>query len=370
MHIYVVISTIMLLLFLFEQTTQNRIIRKYIFFVASFLAVGLLAFRGTDVGGDTYPYCGYFTGKGGYYGTWETNDSFETGFIWLCGLLMKISRTDFFFIFSTSLITMLPFVYLIWRDCKSSKVLPLCLYMTIWSILSVTQTAIRQNLSVSFLFLAYIFYTTENLRSKYKYILVGLSLCGSFISHSSSLVALPLLVGCTFVRLNKKTAYILTLGSFITVMLFKNIFSSIFDLFNQLMTGVEMATHMLDTYYGNIRYALDQEISFNRLAPATLLVMILIKLSSDEDMKSKYLKYLVIGSSLYNIGASFPMIFRAVYALLFMGILFVPSELSKAKNLLYRVVLVLLLLFFIRNMFVYMRPHQDDRMLPYTFIWE
>ena len=63
MHIYVVISTIMLLLFLFEQTTQNRIIRKYIFFVASFLAVGLLAFRGTDVGGDTYPYCGYLLVK-------------------------------------------------------------------------------------------------------------------------------------------------------------------------------------------------------------------------------------------------------------------------------------------------------------------
>lgn len=370
MHIYVVISIVMLLLFFMEQSTKNNKLRMALFYVASFLAIGLLAFRGNDVGGDTISYCGYFTGKGGLYGIWETNDSFETGFIWLCGLLMKISRTDFCLIFFTSLITMFPFVYLIWRDCKSSKILPLCLYMTIWGILSVTQTALRQNLSVSLLFLAYIFYTSEGIKNKYKYLLIGLSLWGSFISHTSSLVALPLMIGCTFIRLNKKTAYILTIGSFVVVMVFKNIFSSIFDVFNQMMMGVEMASHMLDTYYGNVRYSLDSEISFNRLAPATLLVVLLIKMSTEEDMKSHYLKFLVIGASLYNIGASFPMIFRTVYALLFMGILFVPIGLSVSKKRIYKILLVLLIVFFIRNQAVYMKPGSDDRMLPYMFIWE
>ncbi|WP_296259358.1 EpsG family protein [uncultured Phocaeicola sp.] len=370
MHIYVIISIVMLLLFLLEQAAKNNKLRMILFYFASFLAVGLLAFRGNDVGGDTIHYCGYFTGQGGYYGIWETNDSFEIGFIWLCGLLMKISRTDFCLIFFTSLITMLPFVYLIWRDCKYSKILPLCLYMTVWNILSVTQTALRQNLSVSLLFFAYIFYTSENIKHKYKYILAGLFLWLSFISHTSSLLALPLLIGCSYIKLNRKMAYILTIGSLVFIMVFKNAFSHIFDLFNQLMTGVAMASHMLDTYYGNIRYALDSEISFNRLAPATFLVVLLIKMSSDGDLKSRYLKYLVIGASLYNIGASFPMMFRVVYPLLFMGILYVPSGLSKSKTLISRVLLILLILFFIRNQIVYMKPGTDDRMLPYSFIWE
>lgn len=370
MHIYVVVSAVMLILFLLEQSSKNGKFRMFLFALASFIAVGLLAFRGNDVGGDTISYCGYFTGKGGMYGIWETNDSFELGFRWLCTLLMKVSRTDFWFLFATSLITMLPFIYLIWRDCKESKILPLCLYMTIWGILSVTQTAIRQNLSVSLLFLAYIIYTNKGISNKYKYILVGLSLVGGFISHTSSLVALPLLVGSVFLRLNKKTAYILTIGSFVLVMTFKNLFGSIFDMFNQMMMGVEMATHMLDTYYENARYALDSEISFNRLAPATLLVVLFIRMSSEEDMKSNYLKFLVVGASLYNIGASFPMIFRTVYALLFMGILFVPSGIAKAKNMIYRILVILLIVFFIRNQSVYMKKGQDDRMLPYMFIWE
>lgn len=370
MHIYVVVSIVMLMLFLMEQSTKNGNLRNVLFCVASFIVVGLLAFRGDDVGGDTINYCGYFTGKGGgYYGIWETNDSFETGFVWLCGLLMKISRTDFCLLFFTSLITMLPFVYLIWRDCKNSKILPLCLYVMVWNILSVTQTALRQNLSVSLLFFAYIFYTS-GVKKKYKYILVCLSLIGSFISHTSSLVALPLIVGCMFLRLNRKTAYVLTIGSFVIVMVFKNVFSSVFDMFNQMMMGVEMASHMLDTYYGNVKYALNWEVSFNRLAPTTLLVLLLIRMSADEDEKSHYLKFLVIGASLYNIGASFPMMFRTVYPLLFLGILFVPSGISAARNNAFKLVLVLLMAFFIRNQSVYMKPGSDDRMLPYKFIWE
>lgn len=371
MHIYAVISTIMLLLFLLEQKTKNNKLRMILFYFASFLAVGLLAFRGNDVGGDTINYCNYFTGTGGgYYGIWETNDSFEIGFIWLCGLLMKISRSDFCLIFFTSLITMLPFVYLIRRDCKYSKILPLCLYMTIWSILSVTQTALRQNLSVSLLFCAYIFYTSEKLKHRYKYILVILFLCLSFISHTSSLVALPLFIGSSYIRLNKKIAYILTIGSFVFVMIFSSAFGFIFDMFKQLMTGVAMASHMLYTYYGDIRYALDSEISFNRLAPATFLVVLLIKMSSNDDLKSNYLKYLVIGASLYNFGASFPMIFRVMYPLLFMGILYVPTGLSKSRFLIYRVLLILIIVFFIRNQIVYMEPGTANRMLPYSFIWE
>lgn len=369
MHIYSIVSIILLLMFILEQNS-NLQTRKVLFYVASFIVVSLLAFRGNDVGGDTISYCGYFSGSGGLYGTFEQNDTFEIGFRVLCWLLMFVSRSDFWFILTTSLITLLPFIYLINRDCKSSKILPLCLYMNVWGILSVTQTAIRQNISVSLFVIAYIIYTTKSIEQKKKLIYVVSFLVCGFFTHTSSLVALPLVIGAILLPLTKKTAYIITIGSFFLVMMFKNLFGEIFDMFSSLMQNVEMASHMLDVYYENDRYALESEVSFNRLGPATLLVCLLIWMSDDSDMKSPYLKFLVLGGALYNIGATFPMIFRTVYALLFLGIIYTPSNISKYKSKLSGVLLILLIAFFIRNQVVYMKPKQDDHMLPYTFIWE
>lgn len=369
MHIYSIVSIILLLIFILEQNSSPRI-RKKIFYISSFIVVSLLAFRGNDVGGDTVDYCGYFSGTGGSYGTFEINDSFEIGFRAICWILMLVSRDDFWFLFSTSLITMIPFIYLINRDCKSSKILPLCIYMNVWGILSVTQTAIRQNISVSFFIIAYIIYTSNDVTLKKKFISVVLLLVCGFFTHTSSLVALPLVIVATLLPLNKKTAYIITLGSFALVMVFKNLFADIFALFNFLMLNIELAGHMLDVYYENARYSLDAEVSFNRLGPATLLVCLLIWMSDDKDMKSPYLKFLVVGAAFYNIGATFPMIFRTVYALLLLGIIYTPSNINKFKAKLPSILLVLLIAFFIRNQIVYWKPEQDDRMLPYTFIWE
>lgn len=372
MNIYIVISIILLFFFLIEQYTYSEKLNRYLFYLGAFLVIGLLAFRGDTVGGDTDDYCDYFTGNGGSYGIFETNDTFEIGFRWLCWILMKISRTEFWFIFSTSLITILPFIYLVNRDCKGSKILPLCLYMmTPWHVLSVTQTAIRQDISVAFVFITYILLTSNSSKKKWlRYLLSIISLGFAFISHTSSIVALPLLVISYFIPFTKKSSIIAVVGSFLIVMIARNIFSSIFDLFTQYMTGLEFAQHMIDTYYGNMDYALNQEVSFNRLGPATLLICLLIWMSEEGDFKNPYLRWLVVGGSLYNIGSTFPMIFRTVYLLLFLGIIFVPSHFKNKKNVIPKVILIMLIAFFIRTFAVYMKPHQADQMLPYTFIWE
>ncbi len=371
MNIYIVVALLMLLFFLIEQGTRDENIKKILFYLGSFIVVGLLAFRSEYIGGDTYNYCGYFGGSGGMYGTYENNDTFELGFRWLCSVLILISRSNFWFIFSTSLITILPFIYLINRDCKQSKILPLCLYsMMLWSILSVTQTAIRQNMSVSALMIAYIVFTSSIKQKWVKYVVTALCLAFAFISHTSSLVALPLFIVAIQIPFNKTSALITVIGSLVFILVFSNVFSGIFNMFASYMSGIEMAQHMLDTYYQNSDYALDQEISFNRLGPATLLVSLLIWMSKEEDFKSPYLRCLVFGCALYNIGALFPMIFRTLYALLYFGIIYVPSFLNKKANLIPKAVMILLMVFFIRTFYVYARPHQDDQMLPYTFIWE
>lgn len=368
MHIYSVVSIAFYLLFLIEQNSNSSKFRGKLFYVAAFISVALLAFRGIDVGGDTLHYCGYFTGKGGMYGTYEMNDSLELGFRIICSLLMLISRSEFWFILSTSLITMIPFIYLIHRDCKYSKVLPLALYMTVWGILSVTQTAVRQNMAVSLMFLAYIIYTSEFRNEKLKYGCIIIVLTSAFFTHTSSLVAIPLLTGCMFLTLTRKKALTIVIGTFVVSLLVTNLFGSIFEYFTNLMGGLEMASRMVG-YYGNERYALANEISFNRLGPTTLLVCLLITLSKEEDMKSFYIRFLVIGSSLFNIGASFPMISRATYPLLFLGILYNPSGLSRRKNIWKFLILLALMAFFIKKQLAW-APNDGDKMLPYTFIWE
>lgn len=435
MHIYAVVSIIMVVLFIIEQNSHKRKPRnlrgtlgadggplrvnnaeernrsqlnngiklgnkkhnnplpiyhsgvgKFLFIFAAFLLVGLLAFRGIDVGGDTPHYCGYFTGRGGEYGTPETNEDFEWGFVFICDVLRLIGNNDFWFIFSTSVLAMLPWVYLVWRDCKRSKMLPFCFLMTLWGMYSVEVGAVRQVLSVSCMLMAYIIWTSNpkatNLalfkNDKIRYfkevklqlLVVSVFLLFGYYTHTSNFVVLPLIAAAVLIPFTKRTAIITMVGSLVLVLAMQSLFGEIFELFNRLMMGYDMANHMLDTYYGNAQYALDAEVSFNRLAPATLLVCVLIWMSNEEDMKSVYFRLLVVGASIYNIGAPFPMIFRTVFLLLFVGILFVPSGLGAKKNRMLRIVCVLLLLFFIRNQIVYWKPGTEDMMLPYSFIWE
>ena len=370
MNIYIIVSIFLFVLFLIEQGYKEEKSKDSLFYIGSFVVISLLAFRGTNVGGDTQNYCGYFMGKGGMYGTYENNDIFEIGFRIICSWLIFISRTDFCFLFFTSLITMIPFIYLIKRDCSQSKILPLCIYFFTWGMLSITQTAIRQTCAVSFIMIAYIIFTSPINKKSLKYALsISVLFCAIF-THTSCLLSSPMLLCTLFlVKLTKKIALSVVVGSLIFTLVASNFFQMAFDMLNYLLLDVEMAGRILN-YYDNEQYALTGEISFNRLGPATLLVSIYIMMSKEKDLCNDYLKMLVVGSSLYNIGASFPMIPRSVFPLLFMGSIFVPSGLREKRNIILYQILLLLLLFFIRNIILYIIPTGDSHMLPYNFIWE
>lgn len=370
MNIYIVVSIFLFVLFLIEQEYKEVIGKYSSFYIGSFVVTSLLAFRGTNVGADTQNYCGYFMGIGGLYGTFENNDTIEIGFRMICSLLIFISRTDFCFLFFTSLITLIPFMYLIKRDCYQSQILPLCTYFFAWKMLSITQTAIRQTCAVSFIFIAYIIYTSPIKNKLLKYLLsIGFIIC-AFYTHTSCLLSLPILL-CTFffVKLTKKIALSIVIGSLLFTLVASDFFQTVFEMLNYLLQDLGVTDRLL-TYFENDQFALIGEISFNRLAPATLLVSIYIMMSNENDLSSDYLKMLVVGSAMYNIGASFPMIPRSVYPLLFMGAVFVPSGLREKENRYLYQLLLLLLCFFIRNNIVYITPSGDSHMLPYNFIWE
>lgn len=368
MNIYATVIVLLLLLFLIEQMVKDDKIRQINFYIGSFICLFILALRSDNVGGDTIGYCGYFTGVGGFYSTYERNDELEIGFRWICGLLMKISRTELWFLVSTSIMTMAPFLYLVNRDCKPSKILPLILYMSGWSILSVTQTAIRQNIAISFLMIAYIVYTEPNINKKYKWILCIASIVMCLITHNTGITALVLVLGAYFIKLNKKSSYIIVIASLIISVLMKNVFVSLFSAFYDLMSIFEFAEKMTG-YYDNVNYSLDTYVSFGTQGPTTLLVLLYIYMSSKEDCKSLYYKCLIWGEALYNIGAYFPMMFRVVYPLLFIGIIFVPSCLNIRKSFIPKMIMFALLIF-MTNAVNHNPLNQDDHLLPYNFIWQ
>ena len=360
MNIYVIISILLLLLFIIEQKSKRKI-RNFLFYIAAILVVGLLAFRSANVGSDTPHYCGYFTGEGGMYRTFHTNDFFEPGFQLFVWILLQISQTEFWFLLSSSLFTMIPFLYLIYKNNNSSKILPFLLYMTMWGIIYITQTAIRQDIAVSLFLLAYIFFIQKNINRNIKYALCTTCALFAFFTHTSSLLSFPLFMLAMIIPLTKKRALILMASSLVFSLVFKDIVEFIFNSLYSLLNKLDMASHMLDVYYNNQQYALNEEISINRLLPPTLLVCTLIWMSKKEDFNSHYLKSLFLGAFIYNIGASFPMIHRSVFLLLFFGIIYTPYKLS--LRTFDSKFLILILLFMIYKQISYMNSF-------YEFIWE
>ena len=112
--IMIYIGLIVILFFLFVTEYRLRKNISYTFWLGTFFFIALFAFRGDNVGGDTIEYCRYFEGKtSSTYGSLKSNDDIEIGFRWVCMALQKVSLSRFWFLFSTSLLSLIPFVLIV-----------------------------------------------------------------------------------------------------------------------------------------------------------------------------------------------------------------------------------------------------------------
>lgn len=381
MNVYLSVIVILLILFFVEyKNHKNKTLQQACFYIGAISVFSIIAFRGTEVGGDTSAYVNFFIGKHSMYGNIDNSDM-EVGFIFISRILRFINGSTLWFLFSSSLITMLPFFMLI-KKYSINKTLPLLLFMTVWAIFPTAVCAVRQNFAVALMMFAYILYKEkvklhlQKTSLPWKWIAVVVAICVlSILTHTSMLVALPLLLVSEYVHLSKKTSYVIVLGSFLLVLAVQNLFESLFSVFNAFTKTIEYADRM-NGYFENSSYDLTNEVSFNRLAPATLLVLFYIFKSNEKEMKSVFLKCLVWGNALFCIGASFPLISRSVYLLLFMGIVYVPVSLYDTRKQISNILLVFLLLFFVRTQFKYFDTYNIKenyygvRLLPYNTIFK
>ena len=366
--IYFCVSLLLIIFFILDTCTVKLRNNKMLFYLGAVLVTGLLAFRGTYIGGDTPAYCGYFSGKGGWYGILETNNTFEWGFRMFCHFIAIFSRAEFWFLFTTSLVTMLPFLYLVKRDTHGSKILPLCQYMLLWGILSTTQTAIRQNISIGLIMLAYILLTTSTLSKRKKITYSILFVSFGLLTHNSSFIILPILIFCIFLKLTKRNAMIMVICSFFLIILFNDIFYRFSNVLSVITTYITPTQILFDRYFAGDMEA-ELRSSIFKLFAVTFFSCLIIYISNEEDVRSNYFKFFVVGVTTYIIGSSFPMISRSMQLILFMGIIFCPSYIRILRYNRWRMAIIITLLFLTKYQ-INMEPRGASQMYPYTFIWE
>lgn len=376
-YLYVIVCLVVFLIIELNNPQKNR---SLYFFISSSLIFSVIAFRGSDVGGDTLEYVRFFKGEGSMYGSIDDSEM-EVGFVLIARFLHFFNESAMWFLFSSTLITLFPF-FIIVKKYSSNKTIPLLLFMTTWSILPTSLCAIRQNFAVSLAMTAFLLFgslrdnSIQDVKKRKSIIILIIIVCIlSIMTHTSMMVALPLIVLAEFINLSRKYMYIIVLGSFVGALLIDNLFGELFQQFNIITQSFEYADRM-NSYFENSKYELTNEVSFNRLGPSTLYVLIVVYKSSEEELHSFFLKCLVIGHSLFCIGASFPMISRVVYPLLLFGISFVPLSMNFRREKISKVLLILLLFFFVRTQFKYFAEYNISdnyygvRLLPYKTIFE
>lgn len=356
---------------------SNNRVNKNLFYLSTFFTFSILAFRNIDVGGDTFEYVKLFLKQGSLY----DNIEIEKGYVLFNDILYFISESKFWFIFATSFITMAPFYYIIYKYTQGNKILPLCIYMSMWQLLGCSMTSLRQNIAISIAMLVFILLRGEHLKNRNIKIIVPIALIMlSFTFHSTMYVVVPIMIATYFVKLNKKIAILCIVGCVISSLILKNLAGDFFTLFNMYTNSLVGFEHMT-YYYGNDKYELYDNISFFSLAPHALMVCCLIYLANNEELNKYEFKCLFVAECIYLLGVSFPLIFRVVLCLYFIGITAIPQAFRvpnkghiSIKCINYLIICLCLFFMYLRykvyETYDYSTGGGGGNLLPYTFIWE
>ena len=369
--IYIALIIILFLLFCLDYNSSKSM--KFTFWLGTFFFLAIFAFRGDNVGGDTTQYCIYFEGKtSSTYGSLKLNDDIEIGFRWICMALQKISMSRFWFIFSTSLLSLIPFVFLVRKHSLYPNLSYLYIICSNWAIMVVCiETHIRQNIATAFLMMALYIFLYEN-KTKKSYISCVLLLIAAVMSHTSIYLILPLVSLLLFVPLTKKVSYCLIIGSCLVTLFFTEIFTDVFTGLMLWLSPYE-AFDNLTRYMDSDKYGLSGKAGlFTSFAPIAIWALINIYYSNKEEINNIFMKCMVVGTSLTIMGSSFGLSFRMMYALLILGYCYIPiAYKNNSKAMLINFIPLLLMLF--RLWGAVLNPAQyntESHWLPYLFIFE
>jgi hypothetical protein len=290
-------------------------------------------------------------------------------------ILTSVSSEPFVFLFSSALVTLLPF-FLIVKKYGTNYSLPFLYIFCFISFTVCLQTNLRQDIAVGFFLLsAYIFVSTLNSRKgkkKLKYVLSAAFFVWGILGHNTMWIVAPMLVGLWFLKFNKKVSITLMIASFLLSAITTTYFASIFQLVNMYFAQTELLDHY--SSYGNEGfYELEGTTTLNFFNMSLTLWPILNIMACDDDEQNNiFMKCMVVNCVIYNFSCSFPIAFRMVYLFQYLSLCYVPKRILRNKN--YSLLNMLLIVSYLRVLLnTILNPsvqNGDAHMFPYNFIWE
>ena len=371
--IYAYIECFLLALTLFLWLSpRNK--GTFLFVIGAFITFFVLAFRSRDIGGDTFAYCDYFNGTGSYYGNVDYSEqTTEIGYYLLNKFLRIFGDNDFIIIFGTSVVTLLPFYYLIYKNNKENRLLSLFMYFSMWFLLTNSQTALRQCCAIGFMLVAYIIYETGKLKAVVKYGLILFFVALSLLSHTTMYIVFPILIAIHFMKLSRNGAILALIISLVVTILSQNLVGDVLS-FLSLLAASSIDSAEITRY---LNYDIENESVLNYTL--FLYVLVIVLLSSEDECKKFSLKCLVVGQCMFIFSSAFALSYRLALGLFFFGATYTPRNFTiKNKNAIAMLFNLILIFCIVKTCYTdfykyvnYKTMISDTaRMLPYSFIWE
>ena len=266
-----------------------RILEKICFWILSFCIIGIVAFRHYTIGTDTIGYYYFFLDPSNGYSSYNVSD-IEIGYRLMNVLGRSISMDGNTFLSVCAVISILPFIYIIWKE-SSNRLFSLFLLIslgttTIFYILFFSM--IRQCLAFGIISIGlYWFYKRKKRNFYFRFIPVILA-CAF---HSTALFTLPLFF-IDYIKLKKKMMYLCLIITWVIGTILVKFKTLLFGLSGILGDG--HFNFYVDIIGGNI-YSIGVSVPL-------LLICFLMYYVADEKMQNNvYVKIFTIGVMLNNL---------------------------------------------------------------------
>lgn len=366
MTIYNYLEAFFIILFVVELSkVSNQQRRMNFFYVESFLVLFILAFRNYNVGADSILYTNYFTNPNSYHG------QMPWGFELFCDFLKLFSENWQFFIFITSVLAVIPFLYYVKKNA-SIVTFPFLTFLLCWDLLWLLETPIKQTTAITFFFFGYLLLSTNTEKRTFIKIVLGvLIIVFSIFVHSTIVIAISVFVLLHFLRFSKKTAVICILVSVIFSSSVMIIIPSLFNTLESYAMAFQLfynvQNHAEDVASGLITY------DIKKILLPSVFVILVILMSSQKQMESLSAKCIVASTIIFNLFVSFPNIPRVVLPFTLIGTTLCPLDyrLIKKGNIYYIKLLhfIMVLIFYYLHLKICLNftTDYDADILPYSF---
>lgn len=374
-----------MLFLVFFVKGKSAVVQNWCIFL-TLISWGLLfGLRAYDVGNDTNMYYLFYTGQNiSGLGTYEfSSETTEYGFTFVANILHKISDNPTFFFVVSSLGAFLS-IYPIYKNKQNGLWGLLCFFIMSESFASFV-IAMRQSISIMVIFIGLYFIlksgwllrksneieqSETKLRKKYLYI--GLILCILSISiHRTTILLLPLLLLCNFIKWNKKAAISAIVLVFILSLSLSSVAGDVFDIALVFVGGLSedninlLAERYMDDFGST-------SMTLLRVSSWCMPMLVTVLNTNESTLKSFQFSCLMMGLVLYVLFGSATMCIRMSMMFQIIGFsVLIPEAVNKNTNLrlLY---LSFTALYFYSAYQNYVRwiASSHDSTLPFYFIWE